>query len=148
MTRGIPVSRIMRREFVSLQRDDTLDFADDVMNLGRIRHLPVLEDGRLVGVVSQRDLLASSLTRLLETDRALQRSFLGSIEVSQVMTGPPVTVAPDSTTEEAARLMLRHRIGCLPVLAPDGAPIGLLTETDLLRVAYGDAEEPEEDVAR
>lgn len=136
MAQSIPVSRIMRREFVSLNRGDTLDFAGDVMNLGRIRHLPVLDEGRLVGVVSQRDLLASSLSKLLEGDAARQRSFLRTVEVTQVMNAPPIAVSPETTTEEAARLMLRHRIGCLPVLEPDGTPIGLLTETDLLRVAY------------
>jgi len=140
MSRTIPVSRIMRRDFVSLNLDDTLDFAGDVMNLGRIRHLPVLEAGKLVGVVSQRDLLAGSLSKLLEGDAALQRTFLRTVEVSRVMNAPPIAVSPETTTDEAARLMLRHRIGCLPVLNPDGTPVGLLTETDLLRVAYSPAD--------
>jgi len=141
MSRTIPVSRIMRREFVSLNLEDTLDFAGDVMNLGRIRHLPVLEDGKLVGVVSQRDLLAGSLSRLLEADAGRQRTFQRTVEVNQVMNAPPITVAPETTTDEAARLMLRHRIGCLPVLDPEGTPVGLLTETDLLRVAYAPPQE-------
>jgi CBS domain-containing protein len=126
----------MRREFVSLNRGDTLDFAGDVMSLGQIRHLPVLDEGRLVGVVSQRDLLASSLSRLLEDDAGRQRRFLRTVRVTEVMNCEPITVSPETTTEEAARLMLRHRIGCLPVLDPTGTPVGLLTETDLLRVAY------------
>jgi CBS domain-containing protein len=140
MTLQLPVSRIMRREFVSLNRGDTLDFATDVMNLGRIRHLPVLEGGRLVGVVSQRDLLAVSLSRLLEADAGRRRTHLSTVEVTQVMTSSPITVSPDTTAEEAARVMLRHRIGCLPVLDAEDRPIGILTETDLLRVAYTPAE--------
>jgi CBS domain-containing protein len=131
----------MRRDFVSLSLDDTLDFAGDVMNLGRIRHLPVLEGGKLVGVVSQRDLLAGSLSRLLEADAGRQRTFQRTVEVNQVMNAPPITVAPETTADEAARLMLRHRIGCLPVLDPEGIPVGLLTETDLLRVAYAPPQE-------
>jgi CBS domain-containing protein len=140
MTLQLPVSRIMRREFVSLNRGDTLDFATDVMNLGRIRHLPVLDGGRLVGVVSQRDLLAVSLSRLLEADAGRRRTHLSTVEVTQVMTSSPITVSPDTTAEEAARVMLRHRIGCLPVLDAEDRPIGILTETDLLRVAYTPAE--------
>jgi len=136
MSRANPVSEIMRREFVSLDREDTLDFAGDVMSLGQIRHLPVLDEGRLVGVVSQRDLLANSLSKLLENDAGRQRRFLRTARVTEVMNCEPITVSPETPTEEAARLMLRHRIGCLPVLDPTGTPVGLLTETDLLRAAY------------
>ena len=136
MSRANPVSEIMRREFVSLDREDTLDFAGDVMSLGQIRHLPVLDEGRLVGVVSQRDLLANSLSKLLENDAGRQRRFLRTARVTEVMNCEPITVSPETPTEEAARLMLRHRIGCLPVLDSTGTPVGLLTETDLLRAAY------------
>ena len=70
------VESLMRREFASLERGDRLDLADDVMKLGRIRHLPVTEDGRLVGMVSHRDLLQSSLSLVLEADPERHRSFL------------------------------------------------------------------------
>lgn len=136
MSLDIPVSRIMRRDFVSLDLKDRLDFADDVMSLGRIRHLPVLQNGRLIGIVSQRDLLASSLSSVLEVDPKHRRSFLRAVDVQEVMTHPVITVAEDTPASEAARLMLRHRIGCIPVVDADGAPLGLLTETDLLRAAY------------
>ena len=56
------VNRFMQTEFVTLQPSDRLDFADDVMKLGQIRHMPVVEGDRVVGVVSQRDLLAASLS--------------------------------------------------------------------------------------
>ena len=136
MSLDVPVSRIMRRDFVSLELKDRLDFADDVMSLGRIRHLPVLDNGRLVGIVSQRDLLASSLSSVLEVDPKHRRSFLRAIDVREVMTHPVITVGEETRASEAARLMLRHRIGCVPVVDADGAPLGLLTETDLLRAAY------------
>jgi CBS domain-containing protein len=145
MNDPIPVSRIMRREFASLQRKDHLDFADDVMSLGRIRHLPVLDGGLLVGLVSQRDLLASSLSRVLEFEPSHRRSFLKAIEVAEVMSRSVISVEPETTTHEAARLMIRHRIGCLPVVDESGAPIGLLTETDLLRAAYAPDEAHAED---
>jgi len=139
MTQADLVSSIMRREFVSLDLGDTLDFAGDVMSLGQIRHLPVLENGRLVGIVSQRDLLANSLSKLLESDAGQQRRFLRNVRVTDVMNASPITVGPDTPTREAARLMLRHRVGCLPVVGADGMPVGLLSETDLLRVAYSDS---------
>ena len=86
MSSDQPVSQIMQREFVTLQLGDHLDLADDVMNLGRIRHMPVLEKERLAGIVSQRDLLAASLSRALEFDPEQRRTFLKSVEVAEVMT--------------------------------------------------------------
>jgi len=126
----------MQREFASVRSDERLDFVDDVMALGRVRHLPVVDDGKLVGVVSQRDLLAASLSRALDFDGQERRTFLRSVDVREVMSPRPITVAPGATLEEAAQLLLRHRIGCLPVVGPAGEAVGLVTETDLLRAAY------------
>jgi len=138
MTKPRRVGEIMRREFVSLQAGDRLDFVEDVMSLGRIRHLPVLEGGRLVGIVSHRDLLASSLSRAIDFDPKDRRTFLRSVDVGEAMTREVVTVRPETPVEEAARLLLRHRLGCLPVVNDEGAPVGLVSETDLLRAAYLD----------
>ena len=132
-----PISEIMRTQFVTLKTEDRLDLADDVMKLGRIRHMPVLEGERLVGVVSQRDLLAASLSRALDFDPSHRRSFLKSVAVEEVMAREVVTTVPDTSIGEAALLMIRRKIGCLPVVNDKGAPVGLVTETDLLRSAYG-----------
>jgi CBS domain-containing protein len=131
------VEQVMQREFASVRSDERLDFVEDVMSLGRVRHMPVVDDGKLVGVVTQRDLLAASLTRVLDFDAQERRTFLRSIDVRDVMAGRPITVGPKVSLGEAAALMLRHKIGCLPVVGPGGEAIGLVTETDLLRAAYG-----------
>ena len=130
------VSEIMRSEFVSLELADKLDFAQQIMQLGRIRHLPVLSQGRVAGIVSNRDLLAASLSKVLQLAREQRHSFLGMVEVAEVMTKDVETVPPDTTLEEAARLMLRRKIGRLIVAKEDRPPLGLVTETDLLREAY------------
>jgi CBS domain-containing protein len=126
----------MRREFVSLKATDRLDFADDILTLGRIRHLPVLADGQLIGIVSQRDLLAHSLTKALNFEARDRRTFLKSVDVSEAMTRDVIAVDSETPLEEAARLLIRHRIGCLPVVDRAGVPVGIVTETDLLRAAY------------
>lgn len=130
------VSDIMRQEFVSLEAGDRVDFAEQIMRLGRIRHLPVVAQGRLVGIVSNRDLLSASLSKVLEFTRERQKAFLGTVDVQEVMTRDVQTVPPETSLDEAARLMLRHKIGCLVVVSPEGTPLGLLTESDLLREAY------------
>lgn len=131
-----PVERVMQTDYASVSAGDHLDLVDDVMNLGRIRHMPVLDGERLVGIVSQRDLLAASLSKVLDFDAAERRTFMRSIEVSEVMSRDPVTVSPSTSLREAARLVLTHRIGCLPVVVGEGRMVGLLTETDLLRGVY------------
>jgi len=128
----------MQREFASVRSDERLDFVDDVMALGRVRHMPVVDGGQLVGVVTQRDLLAASLSRALDFDAQERRTFLRSVNVGEVMSKKPITVRPDATLREAAQLLLRHKIGCLPVVGPRGEALGLLTETDLLRAAYAE----------
>ena len=132
------VEAVMQREFASVRSDERLDFVDDVMALGRVRHMPVVDGGQLVGVVTQRDLLAASLSRALDFDAQERRTFLRSVNVGEVMSKKPITVRPDATLREAAQLLLRHKIGCLPVVGPRGEALGLLTETDLLRAAYAE----------
>jgi CBS domain-containing protein len=134
---SLPVSRIMRSEFASLRADDRLDFVEQVMKLGRVRHLPVLDAaGCLVGIVSQRDLLRASLTSVLERPVGERRTFLRSVDVAEVMTREVQTVSPETPLGVAASRMVGRKIGCLPVVREDGMPVGLLTETDLLVAAY------------
>jgi CBS domain-containing protein len=132
------VETVMQREVASVRSDERLDFVDDVMALGRVRHMPVVDGGKLVGIVTQRDLLAASLSRALDFDARERRTFLRSVEVGEVMSRKPITVGPKAKLSDAAQLLLRHKIGCLPVVGPDGEALGLLTETDLLRAAYAE----------
>jgi CBS-domain-containing membrane protein len=134
------VATVMRTEVASLRVGDRLDLVEQVMQLGRIRHLPVLDDaGRVVGILSSRDLLEASLTSVLALDPAQRRSFLHSVAVAEVMTRHVETIAPEAPLATAASRMLSHRIGCLPVVGKDGTMVGLITETDLLAAAYGRA---------
>jgi CBS domain-containing membrane protein len=139
------VSEVMRREVVTLQSKETLDLTQDLMNLARVRHLPVLDQDRLVGIVSHRDLLAASLTNALDFDKTSRRSFLHSVEVAEVMRREVVTIGPDATLADAARILVRRQIGCLPVVDSGGSLIGLVTETDLVSAAFLDGQGSESD---
>src|SRR6185503_9525840 len=92
-----PVSLVMRREVVTVTVGEKLDLTEDIMHLGRLRHLPVLDDEqRVIGVISHRDLLAAAMTQVLDFDAKSRRTFLRSIEVGEVMAKDPVTVGPDT----------------------------------------------------
>src|SRR5215468_1468814 len=125
------VRDLMVREVTTLKASESLGLADDIMQLGRIRHLPVLSGGVLVGIVSQRDLYRAGMSSMLRIRRSAEREWLACIPVRDVMTTDVVTVAPDETIHAAVELMLRHRIGCLPVVE-HGKLVGLVSETDCL----------------
>lgn len=134
------VSTLMRPNFISVAPGDTLLDADRIMRLARIRHLPVVvRNGTLVGLLSHRDVLSASISELEKCDPADRLTHLRKIVVSEVMRGNLYTATEETTLADAARRMLRAKIGCLPVVRPgtDGPVLlGLVTESDLLRAAY------------
>jgi CBS domain-containing protein len=126
------VRDLMQREVATLKAGESLGLAEDIMHLGRIRHLPVVSAGVLVGIVSQRDLYRAAMSSMLRMRRSTEREWLASIPVRAVMSTDLVTVAPDDTIHAAVEAMLRHRIGCVPVVE-HGKLVGLVSETDCLR---------------
>lgn len=123
---------MMKTQLVTLNADTKLGFANDIMYLGRIRHLPVIRGEDIVGILSQRDLYRASLTSILTNWRE-NKEFLDSIKVSEVMTKNVTTVSPDTTVEEAAKIMIDKKVGCLPVVKDRNKLLGLITETDVLQ---------------
>jgi CBS domain-containing protein len=126
------VRDLMQRDVVTLRAGDSLDLADDIMRLGRIRHLPVVSGERLVGILSQRDLFRAAVSSLLQLKRAAEREWLAAVPVESVMTSPVTTAHPDDSVRQAVGVMLERKIGCLPVVE-DGRLVGLLAESDCLR---------------
>lgn len=126
---------VMRGNVRTVEPTDRLDLANVVMKLGGIRHLPVVEEGVLIGVVSQRDLLSAALSSALEPspEDALR---LRTVLVEDVMTRDPHSVGINTPLRDAAATLLRQQIGCLPVVDEAGRLIGLVSETDLIRGAY------------
>jgi acetoin utilization protein AcuB len=133
---GSRVRDIMAEKIVTISADDRLSTVEDIMTLGGVRHMPVVRGGRLVGVVSERDLLRASLSNLTEFGSEQRRAFLQAVEIKRVMSTPPIVIHPDATAEEAALVMAEQKIGCLPVVEADEL-VGLVTETDLLRYFAG-----------
>ncbi|RLB05857.1 MAG: hypothetical protein DRG83_01585 [Deltaproteobacteria bacterium] len=127
----VEVREIMSPDPVVLTVDDELSLAHDIMSLGRIRHLPVVEGSKLVGIISQRDLFRASLASVLGDDYDKNREHLKSIKIREIMVKNVISVSPGMSLQEAGRIMLKEKIGCLPVVE-DEKLVGLITETDLL----------------
>ena len=132
--KDLRVCDVMTQEVTTLKRNDQLSLANDIMQLGRIRHLPVLEDdGRLAGILSQRDLFRGALAHALGYGQHAQRKMLDSLLVKEVMSSDVVTTGPDTSLVEAARVLLERKIGCLPVVE-GGKLVGILTEADFVAI--------------
>lgn len=127
------VRELMQTEVVTLAEGDRLDLADTIMRLGRIRHLPVISNGRVVGILSQRDLFRAAISTALHLRPEAEREWLGKIAIREVMVRPVITATPGMSVREAVGLMLEHKIGCLPVVE-NGELVGLVSETDFLRL--------------
>ncbi len=126
------IREIMMASPVTLAPGDTLDLANDIMSLGRIRHIPIVEDGRVAGILSQRDLFGAAVGLVLGLKGKEQKDLLKSFRIKEVMRHPVITISPDASVKEAAQLMAEKKIGCLPVVERDNL-IGLLTLTNILR---------------
>lgn len=134
------VRELMTRGLITVSPETTVTEARTLMANERIRHLLVTDGGRLAGIVTDRDIrlnLASPATTLSVWEL---NYLLARLTVAEVMTKSLIVVEPDRDAREAARIMLDHKIGALPVLDGDRL-VGILTETDLVR-AFAESVEP------
>jgi CBS domain-containing protein len=137
---ALTVRDIMSKDLKTVDRNESLATADDIMNLGRIRHLVVVdEDGALDGVLSQRDLFLSGLLKALGYGSHAKTRALEMLVVKEAMTAEVVTTTPDAPLAKAAATMLERKIGCLPVLDGDKL-VGIVTESDFVSLFAGTRE--------
>jgi CBS domain-containing membrane protein len=130
---GLRVRDIMTKEVTTLKRNDKLTLADEIMQLGRIRHLAVLDDEtkQLVGILSQRDLFRGALAHALGYGKYAQHKVLDALFVKEVMSTNVRTTTPDTPLVEAAQVLLDEKIGCLPVVEGKRL-VGIVTEADFV----------------
>jgi CBS domain-containing protein len=122
----ISVADFMTKDLVTVRESDDLALAESLLKLGGIRHLPVVREKKLVGILTQRDVLRSG-----QWGRPAARE----LAISEVMTRTPTSVRPATALAQAARLMLERKYGCLPVCEDDGTLVGIVTEADFVRFA-------------
>ena len=126
------VGRGRAGELITVAPSTKVGAAFHIMREHEIRHLPVVERGRLVGIVSDRDLRqALEIERSEEGDRFYYA--IQDVTVEETMARGPITVSPTTHVEHAAKLMLTHKIGCLPI-EEEGKPVGIITNTDILEL--------------
>jgi acetoin utilization protein AcuB len=125
------VSNIMTPNPLTVTPRNAIRTAVNLMREGGFRRLPVVDRGRLVGIITDRDLRRAANSPFVVREQWYDNFILDHIEVGSCMTPNPVTISPTEPVAEAARLMRNHKIGGLPVVS-EGQLIGIVTETDLL----------------
>ncbi len=131
ITAETTVGEVMTTDLVTLQIDDTLRLADDMMNLAHVRHFPVMQGDKLAGIINQVDLLHASMASLIRHPKDSPREALGAVAVKDVMS-PANTVSAETSIFTAARLMVERNVECLLVVEEEKLA-GLVSRTDLLR---------------
>ena len=119
---ALSVRDVMSTDLVTVRPAESVRRAYEIMRDRRIRHLPVIENDRLVGILSDRDLRPILLS-----------PGLTGASVAELMSEGPTTITPDTSVEDAASLLVVRKIGCLPVVEGERL-VGIVTETDLLAV--------------
>ncbi|MGD0216295.1 MAG: CBS and ACT domain-containing protein [Desulfobaccales bacterium] len=123
----------MTRDPVTITDDTSLIRAIHIINEHHFRRLPVMNAGRLVGLVTDRDLKAASPSRATTLDVHEMYYLMAEMQVKEIMSRDPITVSQDATVEEAAQTMLAHTISGLPVVDAGGSMVGIITQSDILR---------------
>ncbi len=118
---------------VTISPQTSLADAHRLMKQKKVRRLPVVEDGKLVGIVALSDILEAEPSQATTLSIYELNYLLAELKVEKIMKRPVITVTPDTTIREAANLMLTHKIGGLPVME-GGRLVGIITESDIFRM--------------
>ena len=129
----MPVQDWMSKDLVTVEQDTSIMKASKVMKQNNIQHLPVLKKGRLVGIVSDRDLKEATPSKATTLDIHEMYYLLDTIAVKSLMPKHLYSIAPGDTVEKAAAVMLNHHISALPVVDAKGALAGIITKGDIFR---------------
>ena len=128
------VSNWMSKDVISVDVNDSMQTAIALMRTNGIRMLPVMKKGKLVGVVTDRDLKRASASDATTLDVHELLYLISKIKIQEVMTRNPVTVPQNYTIEETAEVLLKNKISGVPVVDQNGDLVGTITQTDLFRV--------------
>lgn len=133
MKKDAPVSAIMTRNIVKLNLTDELSTAESLFKKNHIRHLPVVENEHIVGMLSYTDLLRISFADAVDEDgEGIETTVYDMFSIEQVMTKKVVSIDPDTTIEQVGNIFLTHEFHALPVVHEDNL-VGIVTTTDVIK---------------
>jgi acetoin utilization protein AcuB len=127
------VSQIMSTNPVSVGLDDSLGTVKDIFDNAKFRHLLVVEEGKLFGVLSDRDLLRSISPNIGTNNYTVKDLDTLKKRVHQIVTRQPITLSPEAPIAEAIAIFNSHRISCIPIVDGENVPVGIVSWRDILK---------------
>ncbi|WP_452219548.1 CBS domain-containing protein [Lacinutrix salivirga] len=132
MKKRAPVSEIMTKNVIALNKTDELDRAEELFKLHKIRHIPVVSGEVIIGMLSYTDLLRISFADAVDEDaKNVETMVYNMFTIEQVMAKNLVTVSSDTTIKEVAEILATKEFHALPVLE-NNTLVGIVTTTDLI----------------
>jgi len=128
------VEKWMSKKVITIDEKASLQDALQLLKVYHIQRLPVLRNGRLVGIVTDRDLKSSSASDATSLEIHELLYLLSKVIVKDIMTKDPITVSPDFTIEETADILMRYKISGVPVVDDKKKLVGIITQTDLFKL--------------
>lgn len=132
MKQKVQVSTIMTKNVVKLNLQDDLTKAESLFKKHKIRHIPVVNGNRVIGMLSYTDLLRISFVDSVDEDEIIDATVYNMFTVEQVMAKNLVTISPDTTIKEAAEILSNKEFHALPICEGD-LLVGIVTTTDLIK---------------
>ena len=127
------VRKKMKKDLITITKDDRMTTAKKILREKNIRHLPVVDGKKLIGLVSNMDIRKAEASPATSLEIRELHYLLDKLTVGEIMTRNVITIAPDISVEEATTLLHDNKIGCLPVVE-DGNLVGILTENDVMEI--------------
>jgi acetoin utilization protein AcuB len=128
---SLKVGDRMTRDVLTVNRGEPIRRPWELVEEKKLRRFPVMDGGKLVGIITDRDIRNATASSVVLTEKKYHDFLLDTVKVESVMTPNPVTVSPDTGLKEAARKLLEMKVGGLPVVEGDNL-VGIITETDML----------------
>jgi CBS-domain-containing membrane protein len=128
------IAEIMTRDVVTVEEADSLANLLDSLKTLHFRHLPVTDEDRLIGLVTETDLLGIASSNLLPHHAAQDQALQQRLRVGDVMVRDVLTVTPDTSVQQAARMLLKQRVNCLPVVDERNVLVGIVTSSDFTKL--------------
>ena len=125
------VYKWMSKKVITVDENDSISYASNLLKENNIRRLPVLKEDKLIGIVSDRDIRSASPSKVTSLDIWELHYLMSKVKVKEIMTKKIITISPESTIEKAAIMMHDNKIGGLPVVDSKKKLVGIITEHDV-----------------